>query len=130
MPNKENDPEYRGTDPVKVSADTLAKAKEVAEKAAKANQKKPVSPKDAAAKVKAAIKTQDEKAKAGGVAPKLSLLAKAYAKNYPKVERFYITSDGQVFLPDSKDYARMHQNGLTDGEPVRIFDRNGEIVEP
>ena len=129
MANKETDPEYRGTDSAAISAENLAKAKEVAEKAAKINKKNPVNPKTAAAKVKATLKTQDDKAKAGGVAPKLSLLAKAYAKNYPKIERFYITSDGQVFLPESKDYARMHQNSLEGGEPVRIFDRDSEIVE-
>lgn len=47
-------------------------------------------------------------------------LAERYAKNYPNVRVFHITTDKQVFFEKDKNLALLHQASLGGGEVVTI----------
>lgn len=46
------------------------------------------------------------------------LIAKEYAKNYPKNKEWHVTSDRSVFLADDLHYAKAHQKNLKGGGEV------------
>lgn len=79
------------------------------EAAAKAKQ-------EATAKAKA---EQEAAAKAKAKSP-VKLLVEKYREVYPQCSTFYVTSDMQVFLHDSRNAAVLHQNTLKEGELTTV----------
>ena len=51
----------------------------------------------------------------------LEVKMQSYLKSYPNCKKFFVTSDGQVFLSDSEQFAKQHQATLPE-EYYEVFE--------